>query len=499
MEFNLLQAVTDAKEELIKNNIAISNCDVSKDEDGVVTLRFINNKQESVSRFKFDDGLVDVDSVIYHLPDETLGLGKFIRSKNNITFSDEEYLQESISEAIDDCVYITSNKDAKVIYGFVETKKRPFEAYDELKYYLINGGFFLNNVFGYVESLEPIYLVADEDALRIRHFSKTGELTKVDLVENIREGFKETLEKILNRLEVDFSALFRKLTCATDEVVEMTDESQNNLSCLVHMDGKKTTKASLNYFPNQSLVVDIESQLCSDRVVKTFVQSYTRSLVDEDTTSNKLYALIDIFFNQMSSTDVFRDALYAANYEFVKKALETAIEKYNLKSKTVEVVYPEWPECADKVLTIKLDNELNLFVLISRHRFEILVNYGSSLQEYNVYRIATDKKGLADGLDLAVRYFDPKALDELEKKLGFLSRFDHRISLGYPGNEGNFFVEITEYNRIKYLHVIRNRGDREVYRTTFRYDVGETLVQILERYLTSQEVKAFLNKGEING
>ena len=123
MEFNLLQAVTDAKEELIKNNNAISNYDVSEDEDGVVTLRFINNKQESVSRFKFDDGLVDVDSVIYHLPDEILGLGKFIRSKNNITFSDEEYLQESISEAIDDCAYITSNKDAKVIYGFVETEK----------------------------------------------------------------------------------------------------------------------------------------------------------------------------------------------------------------------------------------------------------------------------------------------------------------------------------------------------------------------------------------
>ena len=100
MEFNLLEAVTHAKQAIIDNNIAFSTCDVSEDENGVVTLRLVVDRKESVDQFRFDGKRIEIDSTESYFPDEVLELDKFVRNEYDEVFSEEEYFQEAIEEYV---------------------------------------------------------------------------------------------------------------------------------------------------------------------------------------------------------------------------------------------------------------------------------------------------------------------------------------------------------------------------------------------------------------
>lgn len=260
-----------------------------------------------------------------------------------------------------------------------------------------------------------------------------------------------------------------------------------------------TTTATLSYFPNQSLVVDIDSQLCTpDNEDKTFSQRYSRSLVNNDTLAAKLIALADIFFKRGQTKAVFKDAANAERYAFIGDQLELLAEKHDLSKDRIVEAYPEWPERIYKSLVLKMNRDVNLIVEVSTNLFLITVTYGRSFVDGVIYQTTANEKGLAIALEFAAQYFDPKALSELEKKLGFLSRFEQRVSLPYFGADGKFFVEFADYNSDRYLHVISQRGDRVIYRTPFRSNKGETFVQVLERHLEAKEVKDFLKEGEKN-
>lgn len=499
MKFNLLTAVTQAKELLKENNNVISVCEVSEDEKGVVTLTVAAGKQEFIMHFKFDGKEIGIASTEAYLPDEALDLGRFIINRYTTVFAEKENFQENINEYVVNHALFVDELDTAIIYGFTETEVTPFPLHREMRDYLNNHGFYLNRVLSQLKNPTPFYLVADGKVMRIRYLSETGELTKFDLVENVPAGIEQAFDFIINRWEVDFPALFRNLTRATDGVFDMTDRGQNHLCCLVHMDGEKTTTATLSYFPNQSLVVDIESQLCTpDNEDKTFSQRYSRSLVDNDTSASKLIALADIFFKRSQLKTVFKDAVNAERYAFIRDQLELLAEKHDLSKDRIVEAYPEWPEHPYKSLVLKMNRDVNLIVETNVSVFLITVTYGRSLVEGVIYQTTVNEKGLANALEFAAQYFDPKALSELEKKLGFLSRFEHRVSLPYFGGDGKFFVEFANYNSDKYLHVISQRGERVIYRTPFRSNKGETFVQVLERHLDAKEVKDFLNGGKKN-
>lgn len=171
MKFNLLEAVTQAKELLKENNTVIFVCDVSEDEKGVVTLKVANGKQEFVTHFKFDGEEIGIVSTEAYLPDEALDLGRFIINRNTMVFAEEENFQENINEYVLNHAMFVDELDTAIIYGFTETEVTPFPLHAEMRDYLNNNGFYLNRVLSQLKNPNPFYLVADGNVMRIRYLS----------------------------------------------------------------------------------------------------------------------------------------------------------------------------------------------------------------------------------------------------------------------------------------------------------------------------------------